>query len=54
MHRSANKTADVGQQPQRLEQITGNHGQHYVELEVPGGAPKGDGRIVADHLRYYL
>ena len=48
----------VGQQPRRrgqhvnaLEQVVGDHGQHYVELKIARLARQGNGRIIADDLR---
>ena len=48
------KPADLGQQPQRLEQVAGDHRQHDVELEVPRRSAEGDGGVVADYLSHYL
>ena len=44
------ETADVGQQPDRLQDVARQHGQHDVQLEVAGRATEGDGGVVADDL----
>src|SRR5690606_23807708 len=44
-------TGRVRDQPDGLQQVTGDHRQHHVQLEGPRRARGGDRGVVADHLR---
>src|SRR5205807_10349117 len=47
-------TGDVGEEPDRLEQVARHDRHHHVELEVAHGPPEGNGGVVADDLGRHL